>query len=385
MLQRFYEDNIQSRFIKALLYNTPIPTIQSIVPGDYIIKGAQYIYKRQVIKCTTSGIIGQEGKYEILGTYTIGEYVPKYTYKYLSTTDFYDSKTHEMLGKYLRLYRDQTNIDLLPFYNCFSNNYNSGIRVRDGEVITTKSTAYKCALIPISLNRKYTIAFDCVSNVWFAPVFLHHDQFVNFSVDDQNYDLTKMITDPTYSSVVSQTSMSFTQPYLYSLNLDIIPEDRLQLFKQYEDYLYLLIQLPMNNSSSITVLEGDYTELRTKKQYNPEYVENLSDAQLNSLLLSKLSLLQFNDEQQLPYSPRLFEYLLQNVITKEDVFWKDVTNIQDYLNFPSTFKKMKGVWDKTIRSKLYSISTSNSECRKVDLNGYVDKDVEKIYDESGVV
>ena len=68
MLQRFYEDNIQSRFIKALLYNTPIPTIQSIVPGDYIIKGAQYIYKRQVIKCTTSGIIGQEGKYEILGT-----------------------------------------------------------------------------------------------------------------------------------------------------------------------------------------------------------------------------------------------------------------------------------------------------------------------------
>ena len=107
----------------------------------------------------------------------MGEYVPKYTYKYLSTTDFYDSKTHEMLGKYLRLYRDQTNIDLLPFYNCFSNNYNSGIRVRDGEVITTKSTAYKCALIPISLNRKYTIAFDCVSNVWFAPVFLHHDYF----------------------------------------------------------------------------------------------------------------------------------------------------------------------------------------------------------------
>ena len=54
--------------------------------------------------------------------------------------------------------------------------------------------------------------------------------------------------------------------------------------------------MPMNNSSSITVLEGDYTELRTKKQYNPEYVENLSDAQLNSLLLSKISLLQFNDE-----------------------------------------------------------------------------------------
>ena len=43
---------------------------------------------------------------------------------------------------------------------------------------------------------------------------------------------------------------------------------------------------------------------------------------------------------------------------------------------------MKGVWDKTIRSKLYSISTSNSECRKVDLTGYVDKDVEKIYDEN---
>ena len=230
MLQRFYEDNIQSRFIKALLYNTPIPTVQSIVSGDYIIKGAQYIYKRQVIRCTTSGIIGQEGKYEILGTYTMGDYVPKYTYKYLSTSDFYDSKTHEMLGNYLRLYRDQTNIDLLPFYNCFSNNYNSGIRVRDGEIITTKSTAYKCALIPILLNRKYTIAFDCVSNVWFAPIFLHHDYFVNFSVDDQNYDLTSMITDPSYSSVVTQTSMSFTQPYLYSLNLDIIPEDRLQLF-----------------------------------------------------------------------------------------------------------------------------------------------------------
>lgn len=384
MLQRFYEDNIQSRFIKALLYNTPIPTLQSIVSGDYIIKDSQYIYKRHIIRCIKSGIVGQEGKYEILDSYTMGNYVPKYTYKYLSSSNFYDSKTHEMLGNYLRLYRDQTNIDLLPFYNCFSNNYTSGIRVRDGEVINTKSTAYKCALIPILLNRKYTIAFDCVSNVWFAPVFLHHDYFVNFSVGDQNYDLTRMITAPSYSSVIAQTSMSFTQPYVYSLNLDSIPEDELKLFKQYEDYLYLLIQMPMNNSSSITVLEGDYTSLRTKKQYNPEYVEELSDAELNHILLSNLVLLQFNDQSQLPYSPRLFEYLLQNVITEEDVFWKDVANIQDYLNFPVTFKKMKGVWDKTIRSKLYQLSTSNSECRKVDLNGYVDKEVERMYDESEV-
>ena len=59
--------------------------------------------------------------------------------------------------------------------------------------------------------------------------------------------------------------------------------------------------MPIDNSSSITVLEGDYTELRTKKQYNPEYVENLSDAQLNSLLLSNLALLQYIGLFEFPF------------------------------------------------------------------------------------
>lgn len=378
MVQRFFKDSLQSRFIKALLYNTPLPTLQTVRKGDYVIANSSYIYKRKIITCDKSGYLEQDASYRILGEYTMNEYNPAYTYRYVSTDNFYDSETHEQLGKYLRVYRDQTNINLLPFYNCFSNRYTTGIRVRNGDVIQTKSTAYKCALIPIELNKKYTICLDCVSNVYIAPVFLNKGHFINFKLQDEDYDLTKMIGKREYNAIKQLSSTSFKQPYVYSLDLTLFDESDLRLFKHYQDYLYLIVQVPNILSSSLSVLEGDYSEVSVFKQFNLEYVDQLSQDLINELLLGNLFLMQFNDEQQTPYSPRLIEYLLQNVITQEDIFWKDTYNIQQYLNFPVTFSKMKGVWDNVIRSQLYLNSIKSDKTRKLDLNGYVDKDVENM-------
>ena len=57
MKQRFFTNTIQSNFIKALIYNTPIPIIGSVNDNSYILKDNIYIYQNNIIKCTNSGII----------------------------------------------------------------------------------------------------------------------------------------------------------------------------------------------------------------------------------------------------------------------------------------------------------------------------------------
>ena len=85
-----------------------------------------------------------------------------------------------------------------------------------------------------------------------------------------------------------------------------------------------------------------------------------------------------NTKEQIPYSPRLIEYLLQNVITANDDFWKDIYQVQQKLNFPQIYSKMKGVWESETRYALYNKQLKARRTKKFDINGYVDKDVEQM-------
>ena len=76
-------------------------SILLIRDNDYIIEGNIYIYKERIIKATKSGII-KSGMYKILSFYNFGEDYPNYTERYISRYSYYDSDTHEFLGKYLR-------------------------------------------------------------------------------------------------------------------------------------------------------------------------------------------------------------------------------------------------------------------------------------------
>lgn len=383
-MQKFFTETLQSKFIQGLLYNTPLLTLQTVREDDYIINGHQYVYYPNVIRCTSSGKLSSDASYDIIGSYTFGEYIPKMTYRYMSSHSFYDSETHYHLGKYLRMYRDCLGIDLMPFYNCFSNRFSNSIRITEGHVVSTKSTAYKCALVPIKLNKKYTICIDCPSTLKISPVYLNSQQFVSFYTEQNEYNLTDILCDPAYSNQITQSSTSFKQPIHYSLNIQQIPDDLLNLLKQYEDYLYLVIQFPFNVESSLCVLEGDYSATYQRKFYSVEGLYKLNNAEQDNLFLSTLQLMQMSDGQQLPYSPRLVEYLLNNVVTPQDDFWKNVYRVQEVLGFPATYSNMKGVWDVVLRANLFRTSMYYPYTKKLDLTGYYDKDVENQYQYSSV-
>ena len=96
-------------------------------------------------------------------------------------------------------------------------------------------------------------------------------------------------------------------------------------------------------------------------------------------MLNQLYLLQMNDTQQTPYSPRLIEYLLWNVVNDEDPYWKNVYRIQKAINYPDTYAPMKGVWNDILRKKIYDTVNNTTRVRKLDVNGYLDKDAENMY------
>jgi len=81
MFQKFFTNTIQSKFIKSLLYNTPMPLIDSLDDGNYAVKGQRYIYHSGIIECTKTGIIDNidvsetNGRYIRLGTYQLGDYI----------------------------------------------------------------------------------------------------------------------------------------------------------------------------------------------------------------------------------------------------------------------------------------------------------------------
>lgn len=59
-------------------------------------------------------------EFERLSKYKFGQYYPQFTEKHVSQYGYYDSDTHEKLGKYLDCLDKIYQLDLKPFYNCYS-------------------------------------------------------------------------------------------------------------------------------------------------------------------------------------------------------------------------------------------------------------------------
>lgn len=138
MFQKFYTDSLLGRFIKRLLRTTPLPLLNIILDGEYIVDGCYYLYQNLIIKATSSGTFcidpnihllpGVKVHFDInsdnLATYTVVKYYNpddrQQTYNFHSKFPYYDPETHYHLGEYLRYLRNTKNLDLLPYYNCYS-------------------------------------------------------------------------------------------------------------------------------------------------------------------------------------------------------------------------------------------------------------------------
>lgn len=421
MLQKFFTNTLEGDFVKALVRNFPIPVIPTVRDGDYVIENCLYIYRNNVIKVTKSGILSGKrnyiyaicsnrvlcsdstlvsdsglvsADYEERDFYRFGFSYPNVTESYISKNSYYDSDTHYYLGQYLRALRDIIHIDLMPFYNCFSHKYIDNLNIVAGtkevdnlEDIYFKppyyklepNNKYKTYIVPIKFNKKYTIAIDSTKEVRFKSIV--YDGFNMVRSPNGGY-----ITDELTDRSVIMTSTSFNKPFLYEIsNYDAN-------IQQHEKNLNLVIQISKDVTSSIVVLEGDYTD-PSYKIYNHENIDDLSYVQADNLFLSKLQLLLINDRNSYAFSDRLIEYLLINAITQQDEISENIARVQTYISDSSKsnnyvkvgryeyqpYKKAEtlGVWDARLRAALYEIYMFNGSY-KYDINGYVDKNVEKL-------
>lgn len=140
-----------------------------------------------------------------------------------------------------------------------------------------------------------------------------------------------------------------------------------------EKNLYLAIQLPATNVSSIVILEGDYSCVAEK-------IANLSDMSDKEITDAKLisvnpQLIQINTKSVYAFSDRLIEFLLNNVITPIDDIEKNIVRMHKYSQFLHPDKNSESIFtekDRVLLYKKYS-ETGNS---MNDITGFVDKSVE---------
>lgn len=450
MKQKFFITTIQSKFIQNLITSIYLPIYDTIREGDYIVSGFNYIDKNSIIQCTSSGYFGQTAKQTVnTNKYVWGNKYDKITQKYKSNTSYYSTDLHEYLGEYLRNYRDIHDINLMPFYNCFSGRYTSKFRLEDDVYSYTVGTGneavvnnvnkktiyqnsydvyaqgsaafndkyitkepYKVIQIPIKFNKKYTIAIDCDSEVSIAPAFIANGRLINPIIGGSQRNLTEMLINNVYDNIPhiqskELNSTSFKQPFVYEVEnknttlLDGIfdnPNLRMtqeQLLQRYQKYLYLLIQIPQSNTSSIVVLEGDYTNLRcdeifdissVKGSYKGAFrnldgnmimdISELPENKLDEMLLSDLSLLSLSDEIRYPFANRLLEYLLYNTIDSMSIVGNDIYRTQLDIMSNINMVSQKGAWSDSLRYMVYNFCKRIRNLQHLDLNGFVDKNSE---------
>lgn len=375
MFQKFFTDTIENKFIKSILYNTNLPNIETADVGDYLIKDAYYIYKTSIIKCTNSGYLFKSldgdfpiATYDFIKRYSPGDYYLGITDRFVSRYNYYDPETHGYLGKYLRYIRGLYGVDLMPFYNCFNYSIISGYELKknaktiasDPNVVIEQvenSSNYKLIAIPIKYNRTYTISIDCM-----AEVFVKAGLYSRFGmIEKSNFN----------DSGIIKNSTSYINPFTYKVDISSY-SDGSNIKKDLYDYqkcLYLFIQLPSSNTSTITVLEGDYTN-RGHIISNLSEIDSATNKELNRTFVKNISLLTINDGNTYAFSSRLIEYLLRNVIDSEDPIYKNVATIQ-YL----TNNKATGEWSNMLRADIFDRLQEINTMK--DITGFADKDAEK--------
>lgn len=289
------------------------------------------------------------------------------------TNNIYDYYTHEYLGEYLRFKRDYEEIDLMPLYNCFNNRYcaklsyswtsTSGVK----HEFNTNNPNYKIFMIPVKLFKEYTIAIDCGT-----PVEMCCGLY-------GKYQDTKMDTFLPKATYKKYNSMIFGQPIVYDMliNDNVINASTLAELAQCEEELKLFIKLPINNDSSIVILEGDY------RRWNDSFLKfnqnklfrtqnyavtnfNTNDVRESASGLKKqdfkdftpitsLQLLRSNTRVSYPFADRLVEYLLGNAIDSSEENIDNIRRVQATIKQNNTYKDIVYVEGKEIIGGLFEI------------------------------
>lgn len=419
MAQKYYVDNLISRFIKCLLWDTYIPTVDIWKPGKSLVKGFTYItYDKYIVIAKrdypSTNPLDTEPKsaldqsyFTIVDKYIEGKFYKGLTTNFESNSALYDPDTHYMLGQYLRSIRDLHDLDLMPYYNCYSGISSDKLRIKKTITKTVEDNKDKynisynlvtnnnindglvTYIVPIRINQDYTIYYQ--SNIPFEIMPIYYDNISAQEIKNQK--------------VTVVNSCSVLKPFKYRLNMkgnnEVFNDPRTRLL---EDYLCLLIQVPKNTDSSLVVLEGDYTNVHLNLNNSnneasgyklPEvFLGDIDNIDLNTILKPFSSLLLLQEGTNFAFSDRLIEYLLYSPIINNDKIKGNISRIQKYLSSSKAKEELgskytrtfiKDIWDNNLRYYIYNLVTQNKKTRLFkDINGFVDKDTEFIIDKAKI-
>ena len=337
--------------------------------------------------------------------YTYGQKILNYTKNLQIQNTTYDSYTHEYLGDYLRFQRDFANINLMPLYNCFSNracphlditfSLLNGYEVKFKTDQSFETALYKYYMVPVKFFKDYTIAIDSEASIEVCCCV--YDEYQN---KDTDFAEIPRLTYQCFGD------LQFKKPVLYTKlqNLNNLLTDtaaNVNDLSQQEDNLKLILKVPVNNKSSIVILEGDYTKYNdavaqnvtkgaflvdhNKTVINYEHLEACETLANN--LITPLQLLRTNTGESYPFADRLVEYLVGNVITVNEEIRDNIVRAKKVIeaNWPHTkihtITPEDGLWEPILQCLVYDYINEHQNVNDVnhDILGFIDKDVEKWY------
>ena len=332
-------------------------------------------------------------EYEILDDFKFGLSKPNITQTFVSNTSYYDPQTHRFLGEYLRCLRDIYGVDLMGLYNCFDYDMTESFSLSEQGISELSNSTVNVLLVPIKFNKTYTIALDCTFPVYMKAVFFDKELLKDYdgtSFTDMLQDNVQKINvmqfgEPITFTVTNNTELntqySEDSPEYAALYQQKLQTDR--TLQEHEKYLYLAIQVPKTNTSSVVVIEGDYSETSYKYTTSADGVNKLSDRQLSKTFKSKLSLLQANTQRQIAFSDKLIAYLLQYTIDSREELNENVARVETKIDYRPPIKDFfKGMWDVDLRYALYNnyMKIDKDYMSKLDIFGFVDRDIEYAVD-----
>lgn len=394
--------------IKQLLHSSNIPQYKIFVEGEdnRLFKNHNYIYKSEILKYVGEDKVSStldKSEFVFIESYYENKFILNSTRNLELRNNIYDDETHEYLGNYLRFQRDYNNVDLMSMYNCALNSFANNLEiVGSGITYDFNNPSYKVIVVPVKFNKKYTIAIDCSAPIEIIAGFYRENNQITKIIKDAS-NIIDLLYDSTYQKVGGSI---FSQPFVYDKLVNAVNEVE---FYNNEDVLKLFIKVPSKNTSSVVVLEGEYSN---KKCYVPlditddpstmvKYDYMSSTPKITTSIygdyqydydLGLKQLLFINNQNNYPFADRLIEYLLKNVITPMDemnivkletalIRNKLIKNYTPYLEFTDDLRKT--IYEEALNQEILR--------NTFDIKGFVDKTIEDkividyVYDEDGKI
>ena len=333
MRVEFNSSGIEVSYIIEFLKNHSFPSYHILT--DNPVANVNYIKDYNVVKLDSKG-----------NTKNVAYNPLNATRKFIIKSTSYTSYTHKFLGDFLRYFRDTTNIDLMPLYNCYAN-----------EVLDIESSKYKYYIVPVKAGKTYTVSVNVEDSF---NIYLEQSGVTKLT--------NKLITVPGSNKVKPFT---FKVP-LKSDNINYVLLD---------NRLNAIFEIPKTSNSSFTVLEGSYEWGASQGLSVAKIFKEFDKYDINANMIpTRLSLLDISDNETHPMSNRLVEYLIGSVITPVDEIQYNVARLQDKAFYNTTFKGTYDIFDSALRKQLYDLATDEDNINKNPKKQlYCDTFVDELY------